>query len=148
MSWTMNDTTLTPLALIKSLGKFDLDPCGFIGHKTAKKIIRLPEDGLLAKWSGRVWLNPPYSSPTQWLTKMIQNGNGIALLLASTETNWFQHYVWERADAIFFLKGRPKFLRKDKTEVQLMRATVLVAYGLKNRNALRNCGLEGKYIEL
>jgi len=32
------NTWLTPLNLIHALGEFDLDPCGFKGHQTAKKI--------------------------------------------------------------------------------------------------------------
>jgi len=50
------DITLTPLELIKSLGEFDLDPCGFDGHNTAKRYISTTkkEMDLEIKWFGRV----------------------------------------------------------------------------------------------
>ena len=142
------DTTLTPLWLINSIGEFDLDPCGFNGHHTAKKLIILPKDGLVEEWIGRVWLNPPYSNPKYFLSRMVKHNNGIALVLGSVETKWFQEYVLDCASGIFFLKGRPKFLRADKTEVQLMRPTVLVSYGNECRELLKNCKLHGKFITI
>lgn len=121
-----NDTTLTPLGIIKELGDFELDPCAFKGHKTACKLVFLPKDGLSSKWKGRVWLNPPYSNPVPWLKKLVEHKNGIALVLASVETVWFHDLVW------------------DKTEVQLMRPTCLVAYGKENVQALSK--LKGKLL--
>lgn len=54
------DSWLTPIPLVRKLGHFDLDPCGFPGHPTAERLICLPNDGLAQAWRGRVWLNPPY----------------------------------------------------------------------------------------
>lgn len=55
------DSWLTPLWIIEALGNnFDLDPCGFNHHKTAKEIWQLPKCGLENDWHGKVWLNPPY----------------------------------------------------------------------------------------
>lgn len=142
------DTTLTPLWIINSIGSFDLDPCAFDGHNTAKKLIILPKNGLTEKWEGRVWLNPPYSNPKPFLERMVEHNNGIALILASVETEWFFNLIWNKATGIFFLKGRPKFLRSDKTEVQLMRPTVLVSFGEECQELLEKCTLEGKFIKL
>ena len=57
-----NDRWLTPLPLVRSLGDFDLDPCGAPGHATASTVWTPEEvgDGLSMRWFGRVWLNPPY----------------------------------------------------------------------------------------
>lgn len=134
---TPKDTTLTPLAMVRALGRFALDPCAFQGHKTADNLIVLPKNGLEIEWKGRVWLNPPYSRPHRWLAKMVKHRNGIALVLASVEAQWFHQFIWNEADGVFFQRGRPKFLRADKTEVQLMRPTCLVAYGKKNSEKLR-----------
>ena len=142
------DTTLTPLWIINAIGEFDLDPCGFIGHNTAKKLICLPKNGLTENWNGRIWLNPPYSNPKPFLERMVEHNNGVALVLASVETEWFFNLIWNKASGIFFLKGRPKFLRKDKSEVQLMRSTVLVSYGENCKELLKNCKLDGKYVDL
>jgi len=65
--------TLTPLNLIGNFGVFDLDPCGLQWHKTANKIISLPDDGLVEKWEGRVWLNPPYSNPKPFIKKLAEH---------------------------------------------------------------------------
>ena len=97
------DITLTPLKLISSIGRFDLDPCGFEGHDTAKNIYLLPNnDGLLDKWFGKVWMNPPYSEVTKWIEKLSKHNNGIALVLASTETAWFQDYVFKKLVVYYF----------------------------------------------
>ena len=142
------DITLTPIELINSLGEFDLDPCGFYNHNTAKTIYTLPDnDGLTEKWFGRVWLNPPYSETSKWIKKMADHNNGVACVLASTETIWFQEYVFKRANAILFLKSRPKFLDDKYNVVNLMRGVVLVSYGCCI-NYLKNCNLDGVFVDL
>lgn len=142
------NTTLTPLSLIEKLGKFDYDPCGIQHHKTAKHIISLPTDGLAEIWEGRVWMNPPYSNPKPFMQKLAEHGNGIALVLNSTDTVWFQDYGLKRADAIYMLKGRPKFMRLDMSKVSIMRGVVLFAYGKDNAQKLKECGLGGYYVAL
>lgn len=142
------DITLTPIELINQIGRFDLDPCGFNGHKTADIIYLLPDiDGLEKEWFGKVWLNPPYSETIKWIRKMAKHNNGVACVLASTETQWFQEYVLKKANGIFFLKSRPKFLNKDFKIVNLMRGIVLVSYG-DCYNYLNKCNLEGVFITL
>ena len=142
------DTTLTPLDLIKSLGEFNFDPCGISTHKTAEYIISLPKNGLDEMWFERVWLNPPYSDPAPWLLKLSIHGNGIALVLNSTDTAWAHDYVFGKATGILFLKGRPKFMRLDYSKVSIMRGLMLVAYGKNNYSSLEKCGLAGKLIRL
>ncbi len=142
------DTTLTPLWMVNNLGLFDLDPCAYPNHPTAKNLFVLPTNGLLEKWDGRVWLNPPYSNPSDFLEKMVSHGNGIALVLASVETKWFHKHIWESADAVLFQMGRPKFKKVTGEEVQLMRATVLIAYGKNNVDILEKSGIRGRFIKL
>lgn len=140
--------TLTPLDLISKIGSFDLDPCGLQFHKTANKIISLPDDGLIDEWNGRVWLNPPYSNPKPFIEKLANHGDGIALVLNSTDTVWFQEYGLEKAKGMFLLKGRPKFTRMDMTDVSIMRGVVLFAYGIESNELLKNCQLVGRYVAL
>ena len=140
--------TLTPLDLISKLAQFDLDPCGLQFHKTATKIISLPDDGLVENLVGRVWLNPPYSNPKPFIEKLSEHGNGIALVLNSTDTVWFQEYGLKKANGMFLLKGRPKFTRMDMTDVSIMRGVVLFAYGSENNELLKNCELVGIYVGL
>ncbi len=85
---------LTPLKLIQSLGEFDLDPCAYPDHCTAKKLIYPPENGLDAAWGGRVWLNPPYGVYARlWLMKLSEHGNGIALLFNRIGTKWMKPFL-------------------------------------------------------
>lgn len=105
------NTWLTPLQIISELGPFDLDPCGFTGHNTAKKLIVLPENGLEAKWTGRVWLNPPYGKEQQaWLNKLAEHENGTALIFARLETKWIQQFL---KNGFFQMQGRIKFLKSN-----------------------------------
>ena len=144
-----NDTTLTDLDLISKLGVFDLDPCAFDEWPTAKTLICSPINGLSIEWRGRIWCNPPYSKPSDWLNRMAQHNQGTALVLSSTGTRWFQEYVFGDASALLFMKGRPCFYRSDKTtEVTLMRDSVLVAYGDDDAHSLQASGIEGAYIKL
>lgn len=139
--------SLTPLHLINILGIFDTDCCGLSRHPTASRIIQLPEDGLTAEWEGRVWCNPPYSSPEPWMKKMYQHGRGISLTLASTGTQWFQKYCFG-ASGILFLAKRPKFVRLDGSAFQIMRDCALTAFSSKDVEALEASGIQGKLIKL
>lgn len=107
------DTWLTPLQIINNLGaNFDLDPCAYPGHYTAKEVWYV--NGDTKKWFGRVWLNPPYSDVGRWLDMLAEHGNGVALVFARTDTKWAQRH-FKIASQIFFISGRIKFLN-DKFE--------------------------------
>jgi hypothetical protein len=140
------DTWLTPLSIIQSLGEFELDPCGFAGHQTAKKLIVLPSDGLAEPWQGRVWLNPPYGKQTGWwLKKLQEHGNGIALVFARTETAWFQNL---NPDMVFLLQGRIKFLKPDFTEgTNAGHGSMLLAFGRANAGAILSSDLKGRWLK-
>lgn len=102
------DSWLTPLWIIEALGNdFDLDPCGFEFHKTAKNIYQLPVDGLKEKWLGKVWLNPPYSSAKLWLEKMTKHRIGSVLIY--TRTGPLGKYMKD-CDHLFFFRKRIRFL--------------------------------------
>lgn len=144
---------ITPEWLVKALGKFDLDPCAHPGqwYKTAKVMIAPPRDGLDPFWLGRVWLNPPYGQQIRkWMSRMADHRNGIALVPARTEVeSWFWPYVWNAADAVLFLKGRLYFHRPDgSTAGNAGHGSVLAAYGTRNVEALRKCGIPGRFFEL
>lgn len=103
-----------PPPLVAALGEFDLDPCSPVVRPwdTAKNHYSLADgDGLALPWSGRVWLNPPYGNKTfDWLKKLADHGQGVALIFARTETKGFHAEIWEKAHSIFFFKGRLVFL--------------------------------------
>ena len=140
------NTWLTPLALIKELGVFNLDPCGHPGHYTAERIITLPSDGLTSEWAGRVWLNPPYGKEQQaWLSKLKLHGNGIALIFARLETKWIQPFL---SDGFFVIRGRLKFLNENfKEESNAGTASMLVPFGRQNVGAILSSKIEGSWFQ-
>lgn len=144
---------LTPPYILNALGEFDLDPCAPINRPwdMAANHYTIEEDGLLQPWFGRVWCNPPYGSEmSAFLEKLSHHeGGGIALIFARTETKAFFNYVWDRADALLFLKGRIRFHRPDGSLGDNSGApSVLVAYGKAEVESLRSSGLEGKLVVL
>lgn len=81
MSYTDKDAWFTPRSILDELGKFDLDPANSTpeNHPTADKHFGPAEDGLIQDWTGRVWLNPPFSNARPFIEKLIEHGDGIAL---------------------------------------------------------------------
>jgi len=147
-----NDVWLTPPYIIQALGVFDLDPCAALNMPwtTANKHFTIHDNGLCQEWKGRVWCNPPYGREAfKWLNKLSKHGNGIALIFARTETIGFHNEIWNKADAIFFFKGRLKFHYPNGREGNSANApSCLVAYGESNVTALDQCKLKGKLILL
>jgi hypothetical protein len=146
-------TWLTPPYILDALGEFDLDPCASLNRPwdTAKHHYTEEEDGLIQPWFGRVWCNPPYGKEMNaFLEKMVcHEPGGIVLIFARTETKAFFDYVWDRADGILFIKGRLRFYRPEGIEGDAAGSpSVLIAYGKHEVEVLRNCGIEGKLLEL
>lgn len=126
-------TYLTPREILAPLGAFDLDPCAAPSPRpwpTADRHIELPEDGLSAEWSGRVWCNPPFGREADaWAERMAAHGNGILLLPARTETKTWYRHVWPVAAAVLFVRGRPHFRAGSDCTVKHGKKTVHVAWG-------------------
>lgn len=146
------DEWLTPPGIIQSLGQFDLDPCSPIVRPwdTAVKHYNQNDGGLNCEWNGRVWCNPPYGKETAiWLKKCSEYGNAIALTFARTETKMFFDCVWDRATAVLFIKGRLKFHHVSGKQGDSAGApSVLIAYGKKNAEILRDSDIKGRFIWL
>jgi len=150
---TGKDEWLTPRNILRVLGPFDLDPCAPVARPwpTAKHHYTILENGLIQPWFGRVWCNPPYGCQThQWMARLAEHGNGIALIFARTDTRMFFAQVWGRADAVLFLRGRLTFLNVDGTKPRNSGGapSCLVAYGKQNVAALAVSGLDGRLVRL
>jgi hypothetical protein len=149
--WT--DDWQTPPEIIEPLGRFDLDPSASLHqiHRTARTMWTITDQGFLRQWFGRVWLNPPYGKHTsEWMRRLSEHGNGIALVYLRSDTVWFQTYVFPIAHALFFFKGRLAFIRPDGQRPihNAGGPSVLIAYGAYNALLLKSCGLPGKYVAL
>lgn len=146
------DEWLTPPTIIEALGHFDLDPCSPIVRPwdTADRHFTIEDDGLNQEWSGRVFCNPPYGTKTKhWLNKCAEHGNTIALVFARTETKMFFESIWNKADALFFIKGRLSFHSVDGKKGGTAGApSVLIAYGKDNAEMLKKTALKGCYVDL
>lgn len=105
----------TPPHIFAALGlEFDLDPCAPRLPKAAwipaRTRYSLPQDGLALPWPGRVWLNPPYAAATaRWVARLVEHGDGVALVFARTCTPWFQAAV-ARAHLVCLPAGRVEFV--------------------------------------
>lgn len=145
-----NDEWLTPPEILRVLGDFDLDPCA-PQHPPwhLATVTYFGGGGLERQWFGRVWCNPPFDRESvKWLRKMVSHGNGIALIAARTETAMFYECVWNTADAVCFIRGRPHFHYVDGTRAKANSGApiCLIAYGEHNAQVLRDSGL-GKVVE-
>jgi hypothetical protein len=150
---TQTNEWLTPPEIISALGEFDLDPCSPVNRPwdTASKHYTIKHDGLSKKWVGRVWLNPPYGyEAVHWLKRLCSHGDGIALIFARTETRMFFKYVWNRANAVFFFKGRLCFYKIDGSCPRMNSGapSCLAIYGWQNVEAVKRSGLIGKLVLL
>lgn len=102
------------------MGGIDLDPASSaIANRTvrATDYFTRDDDGLQMQWSGRVWMNPPYSQPEigqfcKHLRDSVERGTvteAITLTNNATETAWFSD-LFAVASAVCFVKGRIRFI--------------------------------------
>jgi hypothetical protein len=150
----LGDEWYTPAWMFRALGvDFDLDPCSPGAPPSsvpAKRHLTKANNGLAAEWSGSVWLNPPFSAKRPWYERLVQHGNGIALMPARTETHDLQDFM-SAAHALLFLKGRIYFERGTRPGGNGTRGVtttppfgiVLCAYGEALAASLLNSGLQG-----
>jgi phage N-6-adenine-methyltransferase len=101
------------------LGEIDLDPASnAFAQKTvkAKNFYNVETNGLDKKWSGTVWMNPPYSNPEiqQFTEKLVEGiksksvSAAIVLTNNSGDTGW-HHNLANVSSAICITLGRIKF---------------------------------------
>jgi hypothetical protein len=137
-----SDDYWTPRWVFDTLGvTFDLDvacPPGGAPWVPATRYYTQAEDGLTSPWFGRVWMNPPYSNTTPWVTKFMQHKNGIALLPLA-KSKWFNH-IWADNNAIVLMDSALKFTDPKGGNGSIFIATCLVAYGQDNIKAIQRVG--------
>ncbi|MBU0801687.1 MAG: phage N-6-adenine-methyltransferase [Alphaproteobacteria bacterium] len=157
------DVWLTPPAVIQALGgaeSFDLDPC-FTPPRpwsTAQHHYGETENGLLQRWFGRVFLNPPYSRALlrAFMGRMVEHGRGVALVFARTDTQIWHRLIWERADAVLFLEGRLTFCTPDGAPATKRNGhdanggapSALIAYGRDDADLLADFAMPGAFVPL
>lgn len=111
----------TPSAIVaaarRCMGGIDLDPASCAaanGNVSASRYYTVDDNGLSQAWSGRVWLNHPYSRDGNalWIQKLCASYEGgqvtqaCAIVNASTSEKWFQPLF---SYPLCFIVGRLKF---------------------------------------
>lgn len=145
--WSGSVEWYTPPEVFEALRlTFDLDPAappGGVPWVPANTHYSAREDGLAQPWSGTVWLNPPYGREVgQWLARLADHGDGIALVFARTDTRWW-HATVPDATAVCFIAGRIRFVPGDgrATRDTAGAPSALIAYGLTCAIAVAESGL-------
>jgi phage N-6-adenine-methyltransferase len=134
-----SDEHYTPKWLFDRMNiSFDLDVAAPIGgsYVPANRYYTEQDDGLAQQWSGKVWMNPPFSKPSPWVEKFIAHSNGIALLVVS-RSMWFRD-LWSVANAIAPTPHNFKFERPDGIKKKVSFQTFLFAMGDECVNSLHN----------
>lgn len=119
--WSGSAEWYTPPEIIEAarmvMGGIDLDPATCdLAQETigAAEYFTAEDSGLSREWSGRTWLNPPFSDPDPFIDKLLAgHASGEipeAVLLTSncTDTAWW-HRALSRCSAICFTRGRIHF---------------------------------------
>lgn len=144
------DTWFTPPEILRVLGRFDLDPCTIANPPwgTAVKQYDRADDGLKKPWTGRVWLNPPYSQLKAWLARMAGHGQGIALTFSRTETEAFQDFVFPFCYSLLFIRGRLNFYTPEgiRAKFNAGAPSVLISYSAEDHKALAESGIAGRLL--
>ncbi|WP_230769503.1 phage N-6-adenine-methyltransferase [Sphingomonas sp. Leaf4] len=142
----------TPRSILDRLGHFDLDPCASDDAPTrcAARGITAQEDGLSAPWTGRVWCNPPYGRHMrEWLERCAAHGDAIALVPPTSIGAAWLHRILA-GTTIIFVQGRIAFIDPATGDAVNGNTawSILIAWGERNRAALRECGVAGIVAEL
>lgn len=85
------------------------------------------DDGLTSPWTGRVWMNPPFSGCAPWVERFIQHGNGVCLVQVSKSRH--SAALWASADAVVFVGGFPFYDAKACAEGQVFMPCWFAAFG-------------------
>lgn len=93
--------------------RFTQDVCADLENTKCPAYFTKTQNALQQRWAGTCWMNPPYGRGIwQWVRKAaLESQNGtvvVALLPASTGTNWWHDWVIPYA-RIRFLRGRLRF---------------------------------------
>ena len=119
-----NDEWWTPPDIVRraraALGGIDCDPASIDGANQIVRATRFftrEQDGLTQTWSGRTWLNPPFSVGIvgRFVSKLIAEEAVTAwccLLNNGTETKWGQKLLGQ-AQVVCFPASRIRFLGSD-----------------------------------
>jgi phage N-6-adenine-methyltransferase len=109
------DDWATPInffAAVNKVFKFTLDVCASDDNHKCNKYFTEATNGLVQKWTGVCWMNPPYGREIgAWIKKAhdsaLEGATVVCLVPARTDTKWWQDYCKDAEH--LFVRGRLKF---------------------------------------
>lgn len=110
-----SDLWSTPQELFDELNAefgFTLDTCALPENAKCARYYTPEINGLVQKWEGVCWCNPPYGRQIgKWVQKAATTNALVVMLLpARTDTKWFHDYIYHKSNvAVRFIRGRLKF---------------------------------------
>jgi hypothetical protein len=144
----------TPRWIFDALAlEFDLDPASphdFDTQVPARVKYTRFDDGLKKPWFGAVWLNPPYNKDTPfWMRRLIDHGDGLALVFSRTDARWFQECL-NACSACLLFQGRIEFIPGHENAHKAAKSgagSALFAFGDRCRAAILNLRDRGFLID-
>jgi len=126
-----------------TMGAIDLDPASTAEANEAvgaETYFTKALDGLAQEWSGRVWMNPPYSGDLigKFIDKLVasvksgQVEQAVVLVNNGTETKWFENLT-SVANMICLVNGRVKFWSPTGKESAPLQGQVVAYIGKNHR---------------
>lgn len=99
-------------AELNDIFHFDLDACACLGNAKCQRFFTREQNALTCRWSGRVWMNPPYGREiAAFMRKAYDESLGgatvVCLVPSRTDTEWWHRYA--KRGQIIYLRGRLKF---------------------------------------
>jgi len=108
----------TPSWLFQLLDRiycFDLDVAAGTDNAKCERFFTEADDGLAQRWTGRVWMNPPYGDEiSAWVKKAYDSVRlmdavvVVGLLPVRTSSGWWHEYIEGKA-RIEYVRGRLRF---------------------------------------
>lgn len=124
----------TPKVLYDELDKefhFTLDVCASDWNTKHSVYFNEEINGLIQKWEGVCWMNPPYGKIlNEWMKKAYESSlegvTVVCLVPAATDTSWWHDYALK--GEIRYLRGRPRFETKEGEWQQTFSPSVIVVF--------------------
>lgn len=141
-----SDDCYTPPWVFERMGiTFDLDVCappGGVPWIPAARYLTQTDDGLAQPWSGRVWMNPPYSGIWPWIDRFRQHAHGVALLPCA-KSKWL-NLIWDTVDAVAVCEngGELIFVKPDTDKpMRIFYPIIFAAFGEECVDAISRLGV-------
>ena len=137
----------TPKWIFETLNcEFDLDVCSPGKDKCytpSKRHIVLPENGLISKWDGFVWMNPPFGKRNNaWFNKFAEHKNGIAIVPVNQLNTVKFNNIIKAIECISVIKGRVNFINgADQSNAAPTQGMMLLGAGQKAKSILAMCNI-------